>query len=158
MEWELQIVKLSATKCSYIAILWLSLVSFGAITLFVASKLVFIVVSVYFLTTQSGNFWIHPCMWSSCFSDMSIGHSSPLEWVVFDSDNKLKCIWIIILHLQKLVEVHKDISAVKLMKWIQCSTMFICCSKLLELLLTWVLRALCLKGMQPKHGTDHTFV
>jgi hypothetical protein len=35
-------------------------VSFAAITIFVASQRVFIVVSVYFVTIQSGNFWIHP--------------------------------------------------------------------------------------------------
>jgi hypothetical protein len=52
-------VQLSATRCSYIAILWASLVSFAAITLCVASELVFIVVSVYFVMTQSGNFWIY---------------------------------------------------------------------------------------------------
>jgi hypothetical protein len=34
-------------------------VSFIAITLCVASQRVFIVVSVYFVMTQSGNFWIH---------------------------------------------------------------------------------------------------
>jgi hypothetical protein len=33
-------------------------VSFAAITLFVASQRVFIV--VYFVMTQSGNFWVHP--------------------------------------------------------------------------------------------------
>jgi hypothetical protein len=37
-------------------------VSFAAITLCVASQRVFIVVSVYFFMTQSGNFWIHPRM------------------------------------------------------------------------------------------------
>jgi hypothetical protein len=46
---ELQMVQLSATGCSYIAILWVSLVSFVAITLCVASQWVFIVVSVYFV-------------------------------------------------------------------------------------------------------------
>jgi hypothetical protein len=36
-------------------------VSFATIKLCVASQLVFIVVSVYILlSTQSGNFWIHP--------------------------------------------------------------------------------------------------
>jgi hypothetical protein len=35
-------------------------VSFVAITLFVASQRVLIVVSLYFVMTQSGNFWIHP--------------------------------------------------------------------------------------------------
>jgi len=42
-------------------------VSFTTITLCVASQRVFIVVSVYFVMTQSGNFWIHPRIlyWSS---------------------------------------------------------------------------------------------
>jgi hypothetical protein len=64
LDGELQMVQLSATKCSCIAILWANLVSFAAITLCVASQKVFIVV-VYFVMTQSGNFWIHPrmCTW-----------------------------------------------------------------------------------------------
>jgi hypothetical protein len=49
LEWELQMVQLSATRCSCIAILWVSLVSFAAITFCVASQGVFIAVSVYFI-------------------------------------------------------------------------------------------------------------
>jgi hypothetical protein len=51
-------VQLYATRCSCIAILWVSLVSFAAITLCVASQQVFIivVVAVISLSTQSGNF------------------------------------------------------------------------------------------------------
>jgi hypothetical protein len=49
LEWELQMVQLSATRLSCISILWVSLVNFGAITLCVASQWVFIVVSVYFI-------------------------------------------------------------------------------------------------------------
>jgi hypothetical protein len=60
LERELQMVELSATRCSFVAILWVSLVSFAAITLCVASRRMFIVVIVYFVMTQSGNFWIHP--------------------------------------------------------------------------------------------------
>jgi hypothetical protein len=41
-------VQLSATRCSCIAILWVSLASFSAITLYVASQRVFIFVSIYF--------------------------------------------------------------------------------------------------------------
>jgi len=52
-------VQLSATKCSFIAILLVSLVSCTAITLYIASQRVFIVVSAYFVITQSGNFWLH---------------------------------------------------------------------------------------------------
>jgi hypothetical protein len=48
LERELQMIQLSATRCSCIAILWVSIVSFAAITLCVASQWVFIVVSVYF--------------------------------------------------------------------------------------------------------------
>jgi len=59
LERELQMVELSTTKCSCIAILWVSLVNFTAITLYVAPQRVFIVaVVVYFVMTQSGNFWI----------------------------------------------------------------------------------------------------
>jgi hypothetical protein len=47
--WSERMVQLSATRCSCIAILWVSLVSFGAITLCVASQRVFIAVSVYFV-------------------------------------------------------------------------------------------------------------
>jgi hypothetical protein len=50
MEWELQVVQLCDTKCSCIvAILWVSLMSFAAITLCVASQRVFFVVVAYFV-------------------------------------------------------------------------------------------------------------
>jgi hypothetical protein len=52
LERELQMLQLSATRWGFIAILWVSLVSFAAITLCVVSQRVFIVVSIYF--------WIHP--------------------------------------------------------------------------------------------------
>jgi hypothetical protein len=59
LERELQMVQLSASRCSFIAILWVSLVSFAAITLYVASQRVFIVV-VYFVINSVRNFWINP--------------------------------------------------------------------------------------------------
>jgi hypothetical protein len=46
LERELQMVQLSATRCSCIAIWWVILVSFAAITLCVASQQVFVVVVV----------------------------------------------------------------------------------------------------------------
>jgi hypothetical protein len=49
VEQELQMVQLSANKCSCVAILSVSLVSFAAITLCVASHRVFIVLVVYFV-------------------------------------------------------------------------------------------------------------
>jgi hypothetical protein len=61
---ELRMVRLSATRCSCIAILWVSLAIFAAITLCVAFQRVFIF--VISLSTQSGNFWIHPRMYCVC--------------------------------------------------------------------------------------------
>jgi hypothetical protein len=59
LEWELQMVQLSATRCSSIAILWVSLVSFATITHCIAlNECLLLLIS---LSTQSGNFWIHPC-------------------------------------------------------------------------------------------------
>jgi hypothetical protein len=51
-------VQLFASRCSFIAILRVSLVSFAAITLCVASQHVFVVIVVYLLT-PSGDFCIH---------------------------------------------------------------------------------------------------
>jgi hypothetical protein len=53
-------VQLSANRRSCIAILSVSLVSFAAITLYIASQRVFVIVVVLdFVMTQSGNFWIN---------------------------------------------------------------------------------------------------
>jgi hypothetical protein len=49
LERELQMVQLSATTCGCIVILCVSLVSFAAITLCVASQRVFVAVGVYFI-------------------------------------------------------------------------------------------------------------
>jgi hypothetical protein len=46
LERELQVVQLSATRCSWIVISWVSLVSFAAITVCVASQRVFIIVYI----------------------------------------------------------------------------------------------------------------
>jgi hypothetical protein len=53
-------VQLSATRCSCIAILWVSLVSFATMTLRVASQRVFIVVSVYFVIDSVRKLFIPP--------------------------------------------------------------------------------------------------
>jgi hypothetical protein len=50
---ELQMVQFSATRCSCMAILWVSLVSFAAITLCVASQRVFIVAIVVYFVIDS---------------------------------------------------------------------------------------------------------
>jgi hypothetical protein len=49
LEREIQMVQLSATRCSCIAALWVSLVSFAGITLCAASQRLSIVVTVYFV-------------------------------------------------------------------------------------------------------------
>jgi hypothetical protein len=52
-------VQLSATKCNYIAILSVSLVSFAAVTLCVSSQRVFLLLLFISLSTRSENFWIY---------------------------------------------------------------------------------------------------
>jgi len=49
-----------------IVVLWVSLVSFAAVTFYAASQRAFIVVSVFLLSTQSGNFWVHPHIPHTC--------------------------------------------------------------------------------------------
>jgi hypothetical protein len=55
LDWELQIVQLSATSCSCIAILWVNLVSFAAITLCVASQQVFV-----YCCKHMFHYWLSP--------------------------------------------------------------------------------------------------
>jgi hypothetical protein len=62
LERELQMVQLSATRCSCIAILWVIVVSFAAITLCVASQRVFIVVRVYFVIDSVRKFFDTPSL------------------------------------------------------------------------------------------------
>jgi len=44
LEWDLQMVQLSAIRCSCVTMLWVNLVSFATITLCVASQRMFVVV------------------------------------------------------------------------------------------------------------------
>jgi hypothetical protein len=81
LEREMQMVQLSATRCSCIGILWVTIVSFAAINFCVASQecsLLFIS-----LSAQSWNFWIHPrrscstLLWLwMVMSDISVGCST----------------------------------------------------------------------------------
>jgi hypothetical protein len=72
-------VQLSATRCGCIAILWVSLVSFAAVTLYVASQRVFIVISVNFvidsirklLDTPLFVFHIQLSLWSAVIKNIS---------------------------------------------------------------------------------------
>jgi hypothetical protein len=56
LERELKMVQLSATRCSCIDILWVSLASFDAITLCIASERVFIVVVYFVIDSVRKNF------------------------------------------------------------------------------------------------------
>jgi hypothetical protein len=60
LEREPQMVQLSVIRCSFIAILWVNVVSLVTITFCVASQRVLLL--LISLSTQSGNFWIHQRM------------------------------------------------------------------------------------------------
>jgi hypothetical protein len=71
---ELQMVQLSATSCICITILWVSIVSFAAITLYVASQRVFIV--VYFVIDSVRKLMDTPSYIGSQVLKLSLHHSS----------------------------------------------------------------------------------
>jgi hypothetical protein len=78
LERELQMVQLSTTSCSCIAILWVSIVSFGAITLCIASQRVIPKISVYFVIDSIRKLLDIPSFNSYC------PHISPPKlWNVF---------------------------------------------------------------------------
>jgi hypothetical protein len=81
LERELQMVQLSAIRRSCNAILWVSLVSFAAITLYVASQRAFILLFIS-LSTQSGNFWILPRALNEdvSFHKWTFGRSTEHRW------------------------------------------------------------------------------
>jgi hypothetical protein len=94
---ELQMVQLSATRCNFNAIMWVSLVSFAAITLCVDSQRVFIVVAYFvigsvrkFLYTPSymckflSRFTLYSLSnWKTLSNKRLINHSRPMEFVCF---------------------------------------------------------------------------
>jgi hypothetical protein len=100
LERENQVVQLSATGCSCITILWFSLVSFAAITRCVASQRVFVVVvaaaAVISLSTQSGNFWIHP---RTCLNgkrrNLYENNITASDWMDWGKQRKLRSRWVI---------------------------------------------------------------
>jgi hypothetical protein len=97
LERELQLVQLSATRWSCIAILWVSLVSFATITLCIAFQRVFIVImSVYFVMSRSGNFWIHPCMCvytMTCCVLVNATRNNPISWGSMDYISYLRLLF-----------------------------------------------------------------
>jgi len=80
LERELQMIQLSAVRCSCIAILWVSLVSFATITLCVASQRVFIV-DVYFVIDSVRNLLDTPSYkWQSVLASSPFGDSWPYHY------------------------------------------------------------------------------
>jgi len=78
LELELQMVQLSGTKYSCIAILWVSLVSFAA------SQRLFIVVSVYFVIDSVRKFWVHSPNLNTCLWCISYPHKCfGLHWQLY---------------------------------------------------------------------------
>jgi hypothetical protein len=103
-ERELQMVQPSAARCGCIAILWVSLMSFAAITLCVASQWVCIVFLLFIsLLTQYGKFWMHlSCVRTHPFSNFR-PHPFPYrtkgaERNTLFTFTVLMCVW----HLQVL--------------------------------------------------------
>jgi hypothetical protein len=95
LEWELQMVQLSATRCSYIAILWVSLVNFAAITLCVASQQVFIVV-VYFLIDSVRKLldtpsYTHNINISCCVTQVSVSNMNSFLFYIVLCDFHSSC-------------------------------------------------------------------
>jgi len=82
LERHLQMVQLSICKCSCIAILWISPVSFAAITLCVASQQVFIFVSTYFVIDLVWKLLDTPTYFYMIFSNIILPSQIRLHGVV----------------------------------------------------------------------------
>jgi len=96
LERELQIVQLSATRCSFTAIVWINLVSFATTTLCVASQRVFIIS----LSTQSGNIWIHLYFTNEFFIILNTLEQGPWVTLFGHEVSKVRnCRWMSDLHL-----------------------------------------------------------
>jgi hypothetical protein len=93
LERELQMVQLSATRCSCITILWVTLVSFAAITLCVASQRVFVVV-VYFVIDSVRKLVDTPsCLVNSPFIITLIFRWLENNLAIWYKNVKLRIIW-----------------------------------------------------------------
>jgi hypothetical protein len=101
LERELQMVQLFATSCSCIAILWVILVSFAAITLCVASQRVCIII-VYFVMTPSGNFWIHPHKTYFVRRNNNRSVSKLVDDVQYQADRVIRCVKL--LHIYAVLQ------------------------------------------------------
>jgi hypothetical protein len=86
LEWELQMAQLSATKWSCITVLWVSLVSFAAVTLCVASQRVIPKVSVYFIIDSVRKLLDTPSyLCTNCCLICDIKHLKVAEFEVLQS-------------------------------------------------------------------------
>jgi hypothetical protein len=93
LEWELQMVQLSATRCSCINILWVSLMSFAAITFCVASQWVFVVICLfhYWLSPETFGYTLVHLHWLG----FKISTTCCYLWSFSESNLRLHILWII---------------------------------------------------------------
>jgi hypothetical protein len=83
LEREMQMVQLSATRYSCIAILWVSLVSFTIITICVGSQRVFIVVNIYFVIDSVRNLLDKPSYTvCGCKAPCTLDFCTVLRWAI----------------------------------------------------------------------------
>jgi hypothetical protein len=81
LERELQMTRLSATKCSCIAILWVSLVNFATTILYIASQRVFVVIPL----------WLCPETFGYTLRKVNIGAG---QWVLGKETRERNTQWL----------------------------------------------------------------
>jgi hypothetical protein len=94
LEQELQMVQLSATRYSCIAILWVSLVSFAFITHCAAFQRVFIVVSLYFVIDSVLKLLDTSSYMKLCSGFVLTARGREVQWgVKVEIHLRLVCVW-----------------------------------------------------------------
>jgi hypothetical protein len=86
LERELQMVQLSATRCSFIAILWVSLVSFAAITFWRGQQRVIPKVSVYFVIDLVRKLLDTPSYKHSIFWKRYENLFQPIDMLIYETE------------------------------------------------------------------------
>jgi hypothetical protein len=102
-------VQLFAARCSCVSILCVSLASFAAITLRVASQRVLVVVIVVYFVIVSGNFWLYPrmCRMSSSFEGENVSLQFVLQEEIAQVFESISCK---IQHFDSIFVVFSDTS------------------------------------------------
>jgi hypothetical protein len=96
LERELQMIQPSATRCSYIAIWWVSLVSFSTITLYVAFQWVFIVIVVYFVIDSVRKLLDTPSTWYQYKHSKHCAHHLPSLYAFLYSQQMSTSPWSVV--------------------------------------------------------------